>query len=114
MKRYLALTLFLLTPFAATSQVAMDSLTCFTPTQLKLIVQDIEKGEHCLEKISLKDEQILNLEAQISARDNIIEEEQRIKSLTESAHRAQLSRRTLSSFLLGSGSGALLVLLLVL
>lgn len=92
----------------------MDSLTCFTPTQLKLIVQDIEKGEHCLEKISLKDEKILNLEAQISARDNIIEEEKKIKSLTESAHRAQLNRRTLSSLLLGSGSGGLLVLLLVL
>jgi len=113
MKKYLALILFLSIPYAAISQVAMDSLTCFTPTQLKSIVQDIERGEHCYERLSLKEDLIVNLEAQILVRDSVITYERDIKSLTQSAHRKQLKKRTLGSLLSGFGSGVLTLLLLL-
>ena len=54
----------------------MDSLTCFTPTQLRMIAKDIEKGDYLEQKIGLKDEQILNLQAQVSVRDSVILAEQ--------------------------------------
>jgi len=91
----------------------MDSLTCFTPTQLKSIVRDIEKGENCFEILNLKEDMIVNLEAQILLRDSVIAFERDVKSLTQDAHQTQLRKRTLGSLASGFGSGILTLLLLL-
>lgn len=113
MKRYLLLIPFLLIPYEGISQVATDSLTCFTPTQLRLIAQDIERGKQCQEIVNLKEDMIVNLEVQINVRDSIISYERGIKSLTQDVHQEQMKKRTLVSLLSGLGSGIVSVLLLL-
>lgn len=91
----------------------MDSLTCFTPTQLRLIAQDIERGNQSKEILRLKDKQIANLETQIVMRDSVIVSEREIKSRTHKAHQSQLRKRTLQSLLGGWVTGALTLLLVL-
>lgn len=114
MKKFLLLTLLVLTPYVVISQTATDSLTCFTPTQLRLIAQDIERGEQVKQILRLKDKQLVNLETQILMRDSVIISERDIKSLTELAHRDQLKKRTLQSLLVGWSTGAVAILLVLL
>ena len=79
-----------------------------------MIAKDIEKGDYLEQKIGLKDEQILNLQAQVSVRDSVILAEQEIRQNEHLVHRKALRSRTLQSFVVGGTSSAVLLLLLFL
>ncbi len=79
-----------------------------------MIAKDIEKGDYLEQKIGLKDEQILNLQAQVSVRDSVISAEQQIRQSEHLAHRKVLRARSLQSFAVGGTSSAVLLLLLFL
>ena len=111
MRRLIILTTLVLIPYVGTSQVVTDSLTCFTPTQLKSIVRDIEKGELYKKQMRLKEEQISNLQAQMIAIEKKYTDEAQVTRLKTRRKNRRHRWNLVVSFCGGVGLTTILVLL---